>query len=406
MTEGGLSPPKIGSLVGCSPNLRVPFGLRDGRLYEPTEVERGLACGCTCPACGSPLKARSGEVRPHFAHHVIVECAGAWESAVHRMAKQLIREARHLMVPALTETVTLEVFGERGTRSRTLPATKVRLTDVADEVSFAVPAGTTTEGRQGDGKAPLEADGNATVVVDVTGQVAGKGNLLIEVAVTHFCDEEKIDRLRRLGHAALEIDLSSVERDITATQLKHLVLVNSSNRKWLHNPRSSVLRELLRINLQKTLEAKRRHHETRIRERGLPAAESLEDYRYQRSYLQAAEALGFELAVPPRFLNTRVRGEGEVFDTPDYWQPWLFAAMRAQAGDGLWVFRVPDLAKWMQQHLKPDAPLGLLEKLAEDFCWRLQQMSVLRMVGRKRFRLLTTKSVQELDPLFEPPAEE
>ena len=281
----------------------------------------------------------------------------------------------------------------------------MRLTDIADEVSFAIPSAPVSEGGRSSAT-PGSGTSGATVVVDVSGLVPEKGILLIEVAVTHFCDDEKIDRLRRLGHAALEIDLSSADRDVTAAQLKHLVLLNPSNRKWLHNPRSSVLRELLRIDLQRTLEDERRYHETRIRDRGLPPAESVEDYRYQRSYVQAADALGFELAVPPRFLNTPVRGEAAVFDTPDSWQPWLFAAIRAQAGDGVWDLRVTDLAQWMRHNLKPDAPVLLLEKLAEEFCWRLQQMSVLRALGSKRFQLLTTKSVKELEVLFDPPGEE
>ena len=32
--------------------LRVPFGLRQGRLYPPQGTERGLACECVCPGCG------------------------------------------------------------------------------------------------------------------------------------------------------------------------------------------------------------------------------------------------------------------------------------------------------------------------------------------------------------------
>ena len=56
----------------------VPFGLKDGRLYEPLQVERGLACSCTCPGCGARLVAKhapSGKVRPHFAHDKESDCA-------------------------------------------------------------------------------------------------------------------------------------------------------------------------------------------------------------------------------------------------------------------------------------------------------------------------------------------
>lgn len=31
--------------------LLVPFGLKDGGLYEPTQVLNGKDCGCVCPGC-------------------------------------------------------------------------------------------------------------------------------------------------------------------------------------------------------------------------------------------------------------------------------------------------------------------------------------------------------------------
>lgn len=82
--------------------LRVPFGLRDGRMWSPRQVANGLACGCTCPACGSPLQAKNQGTRrrAYFAHHSDHACSGAYESAIHRMAKQLICEQRRLLLPA------------------------------------------------------------------------------------------------------------------------------------------------------------------------------------------------------------------------------------------------------------------------------------------------------------------
>jgi hypothetical protein len=44
--------------TGCAPpnrnRLRVPFGLRDGRVWAPREVEPGLACGLSAPPATNP----------------------------------------------------------------------------------------------------------------------------------------------------------------------------------------------------------------------------------------------------------------------------------------------------------------------------------------------------------------
>ena len=34
----------------------------DGKLVHISEVEKGKACGCRCPACNEPLIARKGEL--------------------------------------------------------------------------------------------------------------------------------------------------------------------------------------------------------------------------------------------------------------------------------------------------------------------------------------------------------
>ena len=45
-------------------DLLLPFGYRvaDGRMVEPTDVPRGLECGCVCPKCGRRLIAKHGDV--------------------------------------------------------------------------------------------------------------------------------------------------------------------------------------------------------------------------------------------------------------------------------------------------------------------------------------------------------
>ena len=53
-------------------NLKNPFGMRNGKIVMIGDIplsERGLKCGCVCPACEEPFEARLGNVRTHhFAH--------------------------------------------------------------------------------------------------------------------------------------------------------------------------------------------------------------------------------------------------------------------------------------------------------------------------------------------------
>ena len=66
--------------------------------------KRGLACGCICSKCKSPLIAKLGHdvlhgKKPHFAHPKGVECQGAAMSALHRLAEEILEEGKAVRVP-------------------------------------------------------------------------------------------------------------------------------------------------------------------------------------------------------------------------------------------------------------------------------------------------------------------
>jgi hypothetical protein len=78
--------------------IKLSFGVNAAnRVVHINDVERGRACDCTCPGCGVPLTAVKGRVRQHhFRHAVELDCEGAAESAIHRAAKQMLRERKQL----------------------------------------------------------------------------------------------------------------------------------------------------------------------------------------------------------------------------------------------------------------------------------------------------------------------
>ena len=139
----------------------LAYGLAaDGRLAHVAEVVRGLACGCRCPACGGDLVARRGELRAaHFAHHAAGECAGAWKTTLHLLAKEVLSASRSVLLPE-----AVAAFG--GERDRIAGPTWFGYDSVREEVDLT------------------------SVRPDVVVTGAGR-DLLVEVAVTHFCDAEK-----------------------------------------------------------------------------------------------------------------------------------------------------------------------------------------------------------------------
>ena len=64
----------------------------DGKLIHVDSVSTGLACKCFCPHCKSELVAKNGGNRKvhHFAHANGSDCVGAIESALHKMAKDIL----------------------------------------------------------------------------------------------------------------------------------------------------------------------------------------------------------------------------------------------------------------------------------------------------------------------------
>ncbi|RWL99703.1 MAG: hypothetical protein EOR68_12790 [Mesorhizobium sp.] len=140
---------------------------------------------------------------PHFAHHHRDACGGGPETALHKLAKQIIQERLLLFVP--------KRIASHGNVERILPGReKIELES-----------------------ATLEFRDPQQIVPDLYVTLDGR-KLFVEIAVTHPCDEEKIRRVRQHGIAAIEIDLSHIARD-AAPEVVADAVIRSAPRKWLFN---------------------------------------------------------------------------------------------------------------------------------------------------------------------------
>ena len=72
------------------------------RMVHISKVPNGLDCECICASCGKLLIAKNNPeniIAEHFAHYAGSDCAGALETMVHRLAKQIICDSSYITLP-------------------------------------------------------------------------------------------------------------------------------------------------------------------------------------------------------------------------------------------------------------------------------------------------------------------
>lgn len=186
-------------------DVALPYGLGpDGKLVPVSDVPRGLACDCICPGCRRPLVAKQGLIiRHHFAHLADSICTTGFESMVHLLAKELIEKHGVIMIPGVCVTVG-------NTFRHVADPRDLALTDIRLEQWI-------------DGLRP-----------DIVANFEGH-DLIIEVAVTHKADEDKIEKLRQRAAPAMEIDLGSFHRREVTEETIWQAIFREAPRHWLFN---------------------------------------------------------------------------------------------------------------------------------------------------------------------------
>lgn len=321
------------------PTLRVPFGLKDGRMVTPAEVMSGRACDCVCPGCSVPLQARKGEQNVwHFAHDGRACTTGA-ETAIHRMAKQILAAERTIKLPAVQVTLSaVDAFGRERTVSALLAKPHVASYATVDlEVAHA----------------NRRADAIGTSEFGV--------QHWIEVYVRHAVDLDKARDLEAREYISYEIGLSDVHAYTSLEQLRTAIVASPERVKWISYPGMSALRQSLSEKLERILQAAERQKKAddlqvartyAMQVRAAPT-ERLGRGRLQRERIRNAERIALanqtfraadesmkrsflrkKLRVPdganPEMFNAEVRGH-ESFGVPrDIWQAdvfrkWVFA---------------------------------------------------------------------------------
>lgn len=197
---------------GTQNTLRLCYGAREGKLLHISEVPRGLACGCVCPACGDRLVARQSQLREHhFAHAAGNDCRTAVETALHLAAKEILTSREEIVLPSVEIQFHFHRYCGSGDKWLTIaPEGRYQLTSVALEQRLT------------------------NIVPDVLVHVENRP-LLIEVRVTHGIAAQKLARIQSLDMSTVEIDLSAAPRDLTWKDLEELVVESCTHKQWIYN---------------------------------------------------------------------------------------------------------------------------------------------------------------------------
>lgn len=165
-----------------------------GNIVHVSEVLRGNACDCICIECGSELQARKGSARRHHFKHITgAEC----ETILHKLAKKILVNNRQLTLPSQDGYFQYAEVNE-----------ECKLENIRPDI-----------------------------ILITAGEY-----LLLEIAVTSFVTEEKLKKIREHNYNAVEIDLSSLPRECSYSELEQ-ILIHQVDKKEIVNWKGEKLKK-------------------------------------------------------------------------------------------------------------------------------------------------------------------
>jgi len=226
-------------------SFKIPFGLIDGRIVEVKDVPSGLRCGCLCPGCKKALIARKGDVNAHhFAHAHAKDsdlCDYGSETAIHLMAKQILCEEMRIAAPeCVVEKQGIDDRGQTHSASRTAHEEGPLVFDeIKSEQSIGM------------------------FIPDIVASMCGE-HFIIEIAVTHFCEKDKISALRAKGRNVLEVDLRSLTKKLPSKdELRSYLIDEKTNREWLSLKSYGDTKERVERELKEKIATANSRHQAR-----------------------------------------------------------------------------------------------------------------------------------------------
>jgi hypothetical protein len=175
--------------------FKNPYAYLKGQIVSAIEVE--VSQGFHCVACYGPMIVKRGSRRRiHFAHKANA-CNVNAESALHIIGKEILSQLDEFTIKDPKTGRYRKITGFLATKEAKL--------------------------------GPLRVD----ILLDFP---RSQKKLVVEIAVTHHCDETKMLEFRNMNLPAIEISLSRLDKEMfSLADVKGEILSELRNPNWLFN---------------------------------------------------------------------------------------------------------------------------------------------------------------------------
>lgn len=177
------------------------------RMVHVDDVPRGKACKCVCANCKQPVMAVKGEKNMHHFRHYdengnkVATCNEALMTALHKMAEQIICDAKCVMLPVYYEI-----------EPKLIHFKKVEVEERNDRKDLQP---------------------------DIVGVSLDDDRYLIEIKKSSGITLEKENKIKESNLFCLEIDVNDFKTETKEDidSLKKFLLEDCSRRTWINNPK-------------------------------------------------------------------------------------------------------------------------------------------------------------------------
>jgi len=230
--------------------IKTPFAMKNGKAIHISELNKGAKgtdYECYCCSCNEKLTPRLGSKnRWHFSHKSL-SCTNALETGLHIMAKRILSEHKVIKLPKLS-IYNDEEYLERNQFYYDL-SDESRNEDtilIHDEfnnhefITYEYEEEIVCKSKTYSFDSVDIEKRFANITADIVLYKNSKP-LLIEIAVTHFIDSEKIEKIKEGKLSTIEVDLSEYKTrfiEMSKEELEKLIIEEVVNKKWIYNDKA------------------------------------------------------------------------------------------------------------------------------------------------------------------------